>query len=110
MLADYRLACYPRPLGSATAYTIGNTFSTSDLRLRRLGGRIRWPKLREDNEFYEHLNIQKDRLNESMQFDFDKIETEEEKIDRYRSKYRLSYSIRNSARLHCNLSPAATKE
>ena len=82
MLADYRLACYPRPLGSATAYTIGNTFSTSDLRLRRLGGRIRWPKLREDNEFYEHLNIQKDRLNESMQFDFDKIETEEEKIER----------------------------
>ena len=81
MLGDYRLACYPRPLGSATAYTIGNTFSTSDLRLRRLGGRIRWPKLREDNEFYEHLNIQKDRLNESMQFDFDKMETEEQKIE-----------------------------
>ena len=77
MLADYRLACYPRPLGSATAYTVGNTFSTSDLRLRRIGGRIRWPKLEEDNEFYEHLNIQKDKLNESMMFDFDAIDGEE---------------------------------
>ena len=77
MLADYRLACYPVPIGSATCYSVGNTFSTSDLRLRRLGGRIRWPKLLEDNEFYEHLNVQKDLLNESMQFDFDRAEAQE---------------------------------
>lgn len=81
MLADYRLACYPRPLGSCAAYSVGNTFSTSDLRLRRIGGRIRWPKLEDDNEFYEHLNTQKDRLNASMLFDFDRMDEEEDKIE-----------------------------
>jgi hypothetical protein len=37
-----------------------------------------WPELEEDNVFYEHLNIQKDKPNESMMFDFDAIDEEGE--------------------------------
>ncbi len=74
LLCDYRIACYPKPLGSGVAYKVGNTFATGDLRLRRVGGRMRWEALPDDEPFYAHLNEMKDRLNRSLLFDMDEVD------------------------------------
>tara|TARA_R100000322_G_scaffold162227_1_gene124743 strand:- start:10834 stop:11661 length:828 start_codon:yes stop_codon:yes gene_type:complete len=81
LLADYRIACNPRPLGTGRAYKVGNTFASGELRLRRLPGNIAWDALPEDDPYYEHLNKQKDKLNRSRLYSFDEIDGEKKPLD-----------------------------
>lgn len=82
--ADYRLWCKEKPIGYFRPYVVGSGFDAGDVTTEGYHdiNRIQFPNLDEHNdEFYQYLSAEKDKLLDSGLFDADELEGDDEQDD-----------------------------
>jgi hypothetical protein len=73
-LADYRVWCREKPIGTFRPYKVGTDFNSGAVRTERLDDRIYFPDVTdESDEFYQHLTRQKEALLDASTFDADDL-------------------------------------
>lgn len=96
-LADYRVLCNERPIGSFRPYKLG-TFDfdeSSRIKFERLDNRIYFPKM-DDDPFYQAVSAKKDELIESEQYDADELleEEDEQSVDEAERELKIQHAQR----------------